>query len=128
MPHIGITCSYFDPPDDERQRASLQRYVAVLDDTGAQGEVLWLPRDEGVEVEAVEAHATRLAAQLDGLIVSGGDDLDPAMYGEEPRSGADIKLVPPVRPAFEAALLREMLTRGKPVLGICYGCQFFNVW
>jgi putative glutamine amidotransferase len=50
------------------------------------------------------------------------------MYGEVERADAHLQFVPAMRPVFEAALLREFLERGKPVLGICYGCQFANVW
>lgn len=131
MRRIGITNSYYAWPEEEKNRISLTRYVDAVGDAGGEGELLWLPRveDKGAaQEEFVLRPAERLAEQLDGLIISGGADLPPDYYGAEERPEAHIKLVPPVRPIFEGVLLREFLKRGKPALGICYGCQFMNVW
>jgi len=127
MRRLGLTSSNYQWPDDEKSRVGLSRYLEAVSDAGAQGEPLWLPPDEESASE-IAARTNHLAATLDGLILSGGKDLPPAMYGEEPRGDAHLQFVPPARPVFEAALLREFLERGKPVLGICYGCQFANVW
>ncbi len=128
-PRIGITSSRYAWPQDENNRLALLRYVQVIEDAGGVGEPLWLPRAYDANSHgAIEAQAARLATQLDGLLVGGGGDLHPAMYGEEELPGIKVKPLPPARPALEAALLREFLDRSKPILGICYGCQFFNVW
>lgn len=71
-------------------------------------------------------NAQRYGDRIDGLLLSGGNDLDPFYYSEEvsPR----VKLVPRKRSDFEFALLDEMLCLRKPVLGICYGMQLISVY
>jgi putative glutamine amidotransferase len=62
---------------------------------------------------------------LDGLLLSGGSDLDPFYYGEEPLP--ELGPTIPERDAFEVALLEAALARGIPVFGICRGLQVLNV-
>jgi putative glutamine amidotransferase len=66
-----------------------------------------------------------LLARIDGLVLSGGADVDPAHYGEEPHETVDE--VSPQRDAFELALSREALARDLPILAICRGHQVLNV-
>ena len=66
-----------------------------------------------------------LAAVTDGLILSGGDDIEPRLYGQARHpatSGVDKNC-----DAAEIALCRAFISRGKPVLGICRGMQALNV-
>ena len=72
---------------------------------------------------AAEAAAT--AAELDGLIVSGGGDVDPSRYGAamHPATGAPNA----ERDAWELALLDSALQAGLPVLAVCRGMQLLNV-
>ena len=65
---------------------------------------------------------------IDGLILTGGPDLDPALYGAQVEEGTD-EPTPDrrVRDAFELALLGCAQERGLPVLGICRGLQLINV-
>jgi len=62
---------------------------------------------------------------MDGLLLQGGADVSPTMYGQTPLKsewGGDI-----VRDRYEIELIEGFLTRGKPVLGICRGAQLINV-
>ncbi|MCU4673996.1 gamma-glutamyl-gamma-aminobutyrate hydrolase family protein [Microbacterium fluvii] len=72
-----------------------------------------------------EAAAEAVLAGLDGLILTGGLDVQPELYGAERHPLTD-----PARPdrdAWELALLRGALRRGLPVFGICRGLQLINV-
>ena len=62
---------------------------------------------------------------LDGLILAGGADIDPAAYGAEPHPATTGTV--PERDAFEIALTRGALERDLPLLGICRGRQLMNV-
>jgi putative glutamine amidotransferase len=84
---------------------------------GAGGLALILPVDTRSPVHIVDA--------LDGFLLVGGADVDPATYGAErhPATGPTY----PERDAFEAALVRAAIERDVPVLGICRGMQLLNV-
>ncbi|OIJ86923.1 gamma-glutamyl-gamma-aminobutyrate hydrolase [Streptomyces sp. MUSC 14] len=75
------------------------------------------PDDPGRAAEAV--------ARVDGLVVAGGPDVDPARYGaaRSPRTGPPA----PERDAWELALIDAALAAGVPMLGVCRGMQLLNV-
>jgi putative glutamine amidotransferase len=62
---------------------------------------------------------------LDGLVLTGGHDLDPQWYAAHPSPA--LGPVDPQRDAFELALFRAARQRGLPILGICRGLQLVNV-
>lgn len=72
-----------------------------------------------------EADVATLMDRVDGLLLSGGGDVDPANYGAAPSAATGG--VDPDRDAAEFGLLEAALSRGLPVLGICRGCQVINV-
>lgn len=63
-------------------------------------------------------------SSFDGLLLSGGADLDPKYYGQENTASMDID---PLRDESEMALARAFIEMKKPILGICRGLQTLNV-
>jgi putative glutamine amidotransferase len=121
-PIIGITATLKEDVDAVAERP-LGRFVrADLDYVegvaGAGGAPVVLPPGDEGAAEAV-------IGSLDGLLLSGGSDLDPGYYGEEPVPELGITL--PERDAFEMALVGMALRRGIPIFGICRGMQVLNV-
>lgn len=89
-------------------------YVGDIGDAGAAAVLL-----------PVQPEPEQLLDHVDGLLLVGGADVDPAVYGAErdPRTEATV----PERDAFEIALVLAAVERGIPVLGICRGMQIVNV-
>jgi putative glutamine amidotransferase len=69
--------------------------------------------------------ADRVVDSLDGLIITGGKDVDPTVYGQQPHPETDEPRRD--RDAWEFALLDSAIRRRMPVLGICRGAQVVNV-
>jgi putative glutamine amidotransferase len=120
---IGITASLKEDTEAVAQcplgrfvRADLHYVEAV---TEAGGVPVVLPPVVGPQA------AKALLEGLDGLLLSGGSDLDPGYYGERPIPELDVTI--PERDAFEMALLQLALRRRVPVFGICRGMQIMNV-
>jgi putative glutamine amidotransferase len=63
--------------------------------------------------------------RIDGLVMAGGSDIDPASYGADPHP--TVGTTWPERDAFEIALARAALERDMPFLGVCRGMQLLNV-
>jgi putative glutamine amidotransferase len=112
-PVIGITLGDGERPGLHAIRAD---YVRSVEQADAVPIVL---------APGLPAHAEALLGRIDGLVLSGGGDLDPALYGEPP----DPKLgrVNRRRDDFELALVRAALDRDLPTLAICRGQQVLNV-
>jgi gamma-glutamyl-gamma-aminobutyrate hydrolase PuuD len=70
------------------------------------------------------SNAAAALRALDGLVLTGGADVDPAHYAAPPGPHTESR---PERDAWELALLRSALDRGMPVLAICRGMQLLNV-
>ncbi|HTI29718.1 MAG TPA: gamma-glutamyl-gamma-aminobutyrate hydrolase family protein [Methylomirabilota bacterium] len=94
-----------------------RRYVEALERAGA----FPVPLDE--RASATE-RATALAA-MDGLLLSGGADIDPARYGEAPAGAREAE---PGRDALEDEAFRAAMDSSVPILGVCRGLQAINVF
>jgi len=77
------------------------------------------------KVEDAQALAAEYLDRVQALVLTGGADVDPRLYGEARH--ATVKRVFPERDAFELALCREALRRDMPTLAICRGHQLLNV-
>lgn len=115
-PVIGITGAYVEHTRHMKGVYVHQDYhQAVL---AAGGIPIILPfNDSGNENAYIDL--------LDGIIFSGGEDIDPFFYHEQPHP--QLGFVTPKRDAFELSLLKESLARELPILGICRGLQLINV-
>lgn len=116
LPVIGITTA---GPNGENRYFVRAEYVNAV--RRAQGLPLLLPPQESWPEEALE----ELCERLDGLVLTGGGDVDPARYGG--RMHPSVYGVNPVRDESEIALVRWAVTKGVPLLGICRGAQVINV-
>ncbi|HVA18633.1 MAG TPA: gamma-glutamyl-gamma-aminobutyrate hydrolase family protein [Solirubrobacteraceae bacterium] len=95
-----------------------RNYVDAVQRAGAL--VLMLPPDPHLLEDPGQA-----LGLIDGLVLTGGADIDPAFYGQQ--AHAETVDTVPERDAFEIALTRAAIERDKPVLGICRGMQLINV-
>ncbi|NEA45856.1 gamma-glutamyl-gamma-aminobutyrate hydrolase family protein [Streptomyces sp. SID10815] len=91
-------------------------YHRLVQQAGALATLL--PPDAPADAEAV-------VSRLDGLVIAGGPDVEPARYGAErhPRTGP----AHAARDAWESALIEAALAAGAPLLGVCRGMQLLNV-
>jgi gamma-glutamyl-gamma-aminobutyrate hydrolase PuuD len=117
-PLIGIT-TYVTPAKwsywDVEAALVPAAYVEAVERAGGRP-VLIPPSEQGVD-ETLDS--------VDGLIFSGGADIDPDLYGQE--AHPETKGVHPGRDRGELALLEGALARDLPVLAICRGSQVLNV-
>lgn len=115
-PIIGLTTyaeqARFGPHDTFAAVLPLS-YVHAIHDSGGRA-VLVTPDDPGTDV----------LAGLDGIMFTGGSDVDPVYYGEERLPTTHVR---PQRDEAELVLMRAALAADLPVLGICRGMQVLTV-
>ena len=93
--------------------------------TAAGGRLITLrPDAAGVPVSTEGIEALLEKEKIDGILLTGGGDVDPNLYGGDPNT---TMLVHRLRDDFEIALIHAARQRGLPILGICRGCQILNV-
>lgn len=112
-PIIGVTTSY---ADERTLQTSYDNIDAVV-------------QAGGIPLVLANASASedmdQIITRLDGVLVTGGGDIDPTLFGEEPHR--ELGVIHPDRDRFETALLEKCLEKNKPVLAICRGCQILNI-
>jgi len=127
-PLIAISPNHFPAEDRHLYKHKALEYGegAMATWVRAVGGLPIMPYRAGVEEPAeLEALANATMVRCDGLLLSGGADVDPSAYGEalrDPRWAGD-----PLRDAHEIALYRAAVVLDKPVLGVCRGAQLVNV-
>jgi putative glutamine amidotransferase len=112
-PLIGITSSY---SWDNHNQILPNSYVDAIERGG--GTPVLLPPSFTIDVE-------QLLESVDGLVLTGGVDIDPQHYGENPIP--QMGTIDPKRDDFELKITKEALRGGKPILAICRGHQVLNV-
>lgn len=117
VPRIVITVSA--PADQPDPAAQLRRNTLYADGVRRAG-------GEPVLLDATASVSERAQAltAMDGLLLSGGGDIDPARYGTVDAGSTEIE---PARDELEGEAYARAAERGAPVLGICRGFQVMNV-
>ncbi len=120
-PFVGVT-TYLEPavqgPWKERFALVPETYLLAVEDAGG-APILLPPQPHD------EALVDRVLDSIDALVLTGGADVDPARYGQEPLATTQRPRTD--RDAWEAALCAAAIGRGMPVLAICRGVQLLNV-
>ena len=126
-PLIGITCNY--DSQDKVGRASYMGtagqdwdfvsgdYIYSVERAGGAPAII--PRT----LKADALHA--LIDRLEGVVITGGHDIDPALYGE--RITGKCGTIVPERDAYDLDVAKYAFETGKPILAICRGIQILNV-
>ena len=102
---------------DQLRKYMQSKYTAALHRAGAKA--VWINTDD-----LDKAIAEML--QCDGLLLSGGEDMDPKYYGQTPTEKCGE--IVPRRDEVEMKMLEAFFATGKPILGICRGEQLMNVY
>ncbi len=118
-PVIGIVCAENDPtpPGESRKNQAGVRYVEAVRSAGGLPLLIPLQYPTG-EIE-------RLARLFDGILIIGGNDVDPKRYNGVP--DPSVSAPNPERDALEIAIVRLAAEQDLPLFGICRGEQVMNI-
>ena len=113
---VAVTASIRPDGDTSRVRLTAA-YVIALENAGLIPLI--------VPPLSSASAAAAIMDSVSGLVLTGGEDVDPARYGEKRHE--KVRSINAARDATEAALIEAAKARGKPVLAICRGIQILNV-
>lgn len=121
LPRIGLTARRHGPgePNPLVDNVALQATYSDAIDRARGLAVLLTPK------EMDDQTADAVVASVDGLLLTGGADVNPALYGEERHES--VRFVDDLQDAFESSLLRAALRTDIPILAVCRGLQVLNV-
>ena len=111
-PLIGITCSY----NNDGNYTLASQYSKAIEAAGGMPVILTYTKDI--------SDLREILLYIDGLLLTGGGDVDPVFFGEEPIGTG---VITPQRDIFEIEATQMAIDRGYPVLGICRGMQVINI-
>jgi putative glutamine amidotransferase len=121
-PLIAVTPDIQEKPGGRLAASVNKEYTdAVL----AAGGLPWV-----LPLTGDEAALKAMLARADGLLLTGGGDVEPVLYGAQvtPEIKPTLKIISPLRDRMELFLTRRVLRDARqPLLGICRGCQVLNV-
>lgn len=126
-PYIGVTCNY-DPLDDFGKASGLGLtgqdwnfvtgdYIYSLEEAGAIPVIIPYCRNRDTLITILE--------RLDGILLTGGTDIDPNIYGKRPMPYCGRVIIE--RDEYELAIARYCYENKTPLLGICRGIQLLNI-
>ncbi|MGI6679316.1 MAG: gamma-glutamyl-gamma-aminobutyrate hydrolase family protein [Dehalobacterium sp.] len=112
VPLIGITCG-----EDGLNFFLRHFYIKAIEAVG--GAALLIPSTARQSVKE------KYLKSIDGLVLSGGVDVNPLLFGEEPIPG--MGEITPERDVFELSWCKDFFLSEKPILAVCRGCQVLNL-
>jgi len=113
-PVIGVTASM--EIDQSVYKVNNRNIKAIMRAGGLPVILPYFLGDEDIQ---------QIAGQIDGLYATGGYDIDPTLFGEEPHPG--LGTIIPARDQSEIKLMKKMMEWKKPILGVCRGSQTLNI-
>ena len=115
---VGISDTF--PQEEDSKRASVKASTSYAESLSRAGHLpVVIPRFGS------DAQFDQIVARLDALVMTGGEDFAPALYGE--KESPNLGTVNGPRDEFDLRLIAAARRRRLPVLGICRGCQLVNI-
>ena len=114
---IGITSKRIQVPDLPDHMAEITSYFDAVEESG--GLAVMIPMVNNLDL------VPEIVDRLDGVILSGGSDIDPRLYNEDPHPKLGSVNLP--RDYFELKVLESALEKKLPILAVCRGMQLANI-